>query len=162
MAAASNPALKDIMGANSATIVGANLKGDTAISVAIAGSIVALIVGIAGFAIAALTAGSTSTALVVAITDLETGAFVAIAASAGIAASVGIAALAVGVGFKVGGFYGKHANTIFISDYASHGLYAPPRGYHWVCDKGSKDAILAAVATGAIIAVAADILATPY
>ena len=64
--------------------------------------------------------------------------------------------------YSVGGFYGVHSNSIFISDFAAHGLYAPPRGYHWVCDKGSNDAVLAAVATGAIIAVAAGALVTPY
>lgn len=64
--------------------------------------------------------------------------------------------------YSVGGFYGVHSNSVFISDFGAHGLYTPPTGYHWVCDKGSKDAILAAVATGAIIAVAADILVTPY
>lgn len=64
--------------------------------------------------------------------------------------------------YSVGGFYGFTGNTVIISDFGAHGLYAPPRGYQWVCDKGSKDAILSAVATGAIIAVAANILATPY
>ena len=64
--------------------------------------------------------------------------------------------------YSVGGFYGVTGNTVIISDFGIHGLYAPPRGYHWVCDKGSNDAVLAAVATGAIIAVAAGVLATPY
>lgn len=64
--------------------------------------------------------------------------------------------------YSIGGIYNVHGGSIFISDYGSHGLYAPPHGYRWVCDKGSKDAVLAAVATGAIIAIAADILATPY
>lgn len=64
--------------------------------------------------------------------------------------------------YSVGGFYGIHSNSIFISDFASHGLYVPPHGYQWVCDKGSNDAVLAAIATGAIIAVAAGVLVTPY
>lgn len=67
-----------------------------------------------------------------------------------------------GPAYSIGGFYGRHQSTIIINDYGSYGLYAPPRGYHWVCDKGSSDAILAAVATGAIIAIAADVLSTPY
>ncbi len=64
--------------------------------------------------------------------------------------------------YAVGGFYNVHSGSVFITDFKQHGLYAPPRGYRWVCDKGSNDAVLAAVATGAIIAVAAGTLATPY
>lgn len=50
-------------------------------------------------------------------------------------------------------------NTIIINDFGGYGLYAPPAGYHWVCDKGSNDAILASVATGAIIGLAVGVLA---
>ncbi|MEL8054857.1 MAG: RcnB family protein [Pseudomonadota bacterium] len=53
--------------------------------------------------------------------------------------------------YKIGGFYGYHSKTIIISDYWSYGLYDPPRGYHWVRDRNTGDAILASVATGAII-----------
>ena len=64
--------------------------------------------------------------------------------------------------YSVGGVYGVTSNTVFISDFGGHGLYAPPKGHHWVCDKGSKDAVLVAIATGAIIAIAADALLNPY
>ena len=64
--------------------------------------------------------------------------------------------------YSVGGVYGVTGNTVFISDFGTHGLYAPPRGHHWVCDKGSKDAVLVAIATGAIVAIAADALLNPY
>lgn len=64
--------------------------------------------------------------------------------------------------YAVGGFYGVTNNTVFISDFGVHGLYAPPSGHHWVCDKGSKDALLVAIATGAVIAIAADTLLNPY
>lgn len=64
--------------------------------------------------------------------------------------------------YAVGGFYGVTSNTIFISDFGGHGLYAPPHGHHWVCDKGSNDAVLVAIATGAIVAVAVNSLLTPY
>ena len=64
--------------------------------------------------------------------------------------------------YSVGGVYGVTGKTVFISDFGGHGLYAPPKGHHWVCDKGSKDAVLVAIATGAIIAIAADALLNPY
>ncbi len=38
-----------------------------------------------------------------------------------------------------------------IYDYHTYGLYDPPHGYHWVYDHDRQDAILASVATGAII-----------
>lgn len=38
-----------------------------------------------------------------------------------------------------------------IRDYYSYGLYDPPRGYHWVHDHGSNDAVLRSIATGAVI-----------
>ncbi|MEO1643247.1 MAG: RcnB family protein [Pseudomonadota bacterium] len=53
--------------------------------------------------------------------------------------------------YRIGGFYGYHRNTIVIRDYWSYGLYDPPHGYHWVRDHDTGDAILASVATGAII-----------
>ncbi len=54
--------------------------------------------------------------------------------------------------YDVGGYYGyAPRRTVYISDYDRYGLYAPPRGYHWVRDDDSGDAILASVATGAII-----------
>ncbi|MEM7661823.1 MAG: RcnB family protein [Pseudomonadota bacterium] len=61
--------------------------------------------------------------------------------------------------YSIGGFYSVGANTIIINDFGGYGLYAPPSGYHWVCDKGSNDAILASVATGAIIGLAVGVLA---
>lgn len=64
--------------------------------------------------------------------------------------------------YSVGGVYGVTGKTVFISDFGAHGLYSPPRGHHWVCDKGSKDAVLVAIATGAIVAIAADALLNPY
>ncbi len=80
----------------------------------------------------------------------------------GFGLGVGVGVAVVAPIYSVGGFYGITSNTVIISNFGAHGLYAPPRGYHWVCDKGSHDAVLAAVATGAIIAVAANSLATPY
>ena len=44
--------------------------------------------------------------------------------------------------YAVGGFYGFGANSVFISDFGAFGLYAPPVGYRWVCDKGSNDCLL--------------------
>lgn len=41
--------------------------------------------------------------------------------------------------------------TVYINDYDHYGLYEPPHGYHWVRDNDRGDAILASVATGAII-----------
>lgn len=41
--------------------------------------------------------------------------------------------------------------TVYINDYYNYGLYEPPYGYHWVRDNDRGDAILASVATGAII-----------
>lgn len=80
----------------------------------------------------------------------------------GFGVGVGVGVAVVAPIYSVGGFYGVTSNTVIISNFGAHGLYAPPSGYHWVCDKGSNDAVLAAVATGAIIAVAANSLATPY
>ena len=40
---------------------------------------------------------------------------------------------------------------MIVHDYRYYGLYDPPRGYHWVHDHGSGDAVLTSIATGAII-----------
>ena len=53
--------------------------------------------------------------------------------------------------YRVGGHYGYGEHSAVIKDYRSHGLYHPPRGYHWVRDRDRGDAILCSVATGAII-----------
>lgn len=54
--------------------------------------------------------------------------------------------------YDVGHFYSYGPRrTVYISDYHNYGLYAPPPGYHWVRDHDRGDAILASVATGAII-----------
>ena len=53
--------------------------------------------------------------------------------------------------YNVGGYYAPHRRTVYLSDYHHYGLYDPPRGYHWVRDNDRGDAILASVATGAII-----------
>lgn len=53
--------------------------------------------------------------------------------------------------YNVGGYYAPHRRTVYLSDYHHYGLYDPPRGYHWVRDYDRGDAILASVATGAII-----------
>ena len=61
--------------------------------------------------------------------------------------------------YHIGGYYGYHSNTIIIGDYNYWGLYAPPHGYHWVHDYDSGDAVLASVATGAIIGLVIGALA---
>lgn len=43
-------------------------------------------------------------------------------------------------------FYGR---PYIVNDFYGYGLYAPPRGYHWVRVDG--DAVLAAVATGIVL-----------
>ncbi len=53
--------------------------------------------------------------------------------------------------YRIGSHYHRHPKTVIIHDYGRHGLYHPPRGYHWVHDHDSGDAILASIATGAII-----------
>jgi Ni/Co efflux regulator RcnB len=53
--------------------------------------------------------------------------------------------------YNVGGNYNCHDRTVYVSDYDRYGLYDPPRGYRWVHDQDDGDAILASVATGAII-----------
>ncbi|MEO1405039.1 MAG: RcnB family protein [Pseudomonadota bacterium] len=61
--------------------------------------------------------------------------------------------------YRIGGYYGYHTNTIIIGDYGYWGLYDPPHGYHWVHDYDSGDAILASIATGAIIGLVIGALA---
>lgn len=53
--------------------------------------------------------------------------------------------------YHVGGHYAYHPRTTYVRDYGRYGLYDPPHGYHWVHDHDRGDAILASVATGAII-----------
>ena len=60
--------------------------------------------------------------------------------------------------YRIGGHYNYGARTIIIRDYGRYGLYPPPHGYHWVRDSHSGDAVLASVATGAIIGLAIGIL----
>ncbi len=60
--------------------------------------------------------------------------------------------------YHIGGHYGYHNNTIIISDYGYYGLYDPPYGHHWVRDHDTGDAILASVATGAIIGLVIGVL----
>ena len=61
-------------------------------------------------------------------------------------------------GYRIGSSYTYRPNTIIIRDYSRYGLYAPPHGHHWVRDPYSDDAVLASVATGAIIGLAVGIL----
>ena len=42
-----------------------------------------------------------------------------------------------------------YARPYVVDDFYGYGLYAPPRGYHWVRVDG--DAVLAAVATGIVL-----------
>ena len=53
--------------------------------------------------------------------------------------------------YSVGDYYTCHSNTVFIKNYRDYDLRHPPSGYHWVRDHDRGDAILASVATGAII-----------
>lgn len=59
----------------------------------------------------------------------------------------------------IGGWYRPHPRTVYITDYYSYGLYPPPPGYYWVRDYDSGDAVLASVATGAIIGLVIGALA---
>jgi Ni/Co efflux regulator RcnB len=62
--------------------------------------------------------------------------------------------------YSVGHYYAPSAHrTVYISDYSHFGLYSPPAGYHWVRDRDRGDAILASVATGAIIGLVIGALA---
>lgn len=62
--------------------------------------------------------------------------------------------------YAVGGYYHPHPQTVYIRDYSRYGLYDPPRGYYWARDYDRGDAILASVATGAIIGLAIGVIAT--
>lgn len=53
--------------------------------------------------------------------------------------------------YRIGGYYRVQPRTVYITNYAHYGLYAPPPGYYWVRDYDRGDAILASMATGAII-----------
>jgi Ni/Co efflux regulator RcnB len=54
--------------------------------------------------------------------------------------------------YAVGNYYSYGPRrTVYINDYDHYGLYAPPHGYQWVRDNDRGDAILASVATGAIL-----------
>lgn len=61
--------------------------------------------------------------------------------------------------YRIGGYYHPHPRTVYIRDYGRYGLYAPPPGYYWVHDYDRGDAILASVATGAIIGLVVGALA---
>lgn len=61
--------------------------------------------------------------------------------------------------YRIGGYYRPHPRTVYIRDYSRYGLYAPPPGYYWVHDYDRGDAILASVATGAIIGLVVGALA---
>ncbi|MEM8617634.1 MAG: RcnB family protein [Pseudomonadota bacterium] len=61
--------------------------------------------------------------------------------------------------YRIGHHYGWHRGSVIIHDYGYHGLYSPPHGYHWVRDHDRGDAILASVATGAIIGLVIGALA---
>ncbi len=62
--------------------------------------------------------------------------------------------------YSVGHYYRPApSRTVYISEYNRYGLYAPPSGYHWVRDRDRGDAILASVATGAIIGLVVGALA---
>ncbi len=60
--------------------------------------------------------------------------------------------------YRIGSHYSYGPNTVIISDYSRYGLYNPPYGHRWVYDRGSGDAVLTSVATGAIVGLAIGIL----
>ncbi|MBA3067921.1 MAG: hypothetical protein FP825_05490 [Hyphomonas sp.] len=63
--------------------------------------------------------------------------------------------------YDVGNYYSYGPRrTVYIHDYYNYGLYEPPYGYHWVRDNDRGDAILASVATGAIIGLVVGALIT--
>lgn len=62
--------------------------------------------------------------------------------------------------YNVGSYYSYAPRTVYISEYNRYGLYSPPSGYHWVRDNDRGDAILASVATGAIIGLVVGALAS--
>jgi Ni/Co efflux regulator RcnB len=62
--------------------------------------------------------------------------------------------------YDIGAYYTYGPRrTVYITDYYNYGLYEPPHGYHWVRDNDRGDAILASVATGAIIGLVIGALA---
>lgn len=62
--------------------------------------------------------------------------------------------------YHIGGHYRHSNSSIVIGNYGRYGLHSPPRGHHWVRDRDNGDAILASVATGAIIGLVVGILAS--
>lgn len=60
--------------------------------------------------------------------------------------------------YTIGNRYHYGSNSVIIRDYGRYGLYNPPRGHHWVHHRGSNDAVLTSVATGAIVGLAIGIL----
>lgn len=63
--------------------------------------------------------------------------------------------------YDVGHYYSYGPRrTVYIHDYHNYGLYDPPHGYHWVRDNDRGDAILASVATGAILGLVIGALIT--
>ena len=63
--------------------------------------------------------------------------------------------------YDVGHYYSYGPRrTVYINDYSHYGLYDPPRGYHWVRDNDRGDAVLASVATGAILGLVIGAIAT--
>lgn len=63
--------------------------------------------------------------------------------------------------YDVGSYYSYGPRrTVYINDYYNYGLYDPPSGYHWVRDNDRGDAILASVATGAILGLVIGAIAT--
>lgn len=48
-----------------------------------------------------------------------------------------------------------YAPRYVVRDYRAYRLYAPPQGYHWV--RVDRDVVLAAIATGAVLAVVNDL-----
>jgi Ni/Co efflux regulator RcnB len=63
--------------------------------------------------------------------------------------------------YDVGHYYSYGPRrTVYINDYHNYGLYEPPHGYHWVRDNDRGDAILASVATGAILGLVIGAIAT--
>ncbi len=67
-----------------------------------------------------------------------------------------------GARYHIGGRYNRANTSIVISNYGRYGLHAPPRGHHWVRDRDRGDAILASVATGAIIGLVVGIIASEH
>ncbi|MCH2458712.1 MAG: RcnB family protein [Henriciella sp.] len=60
--------------------------------------------------------------------------------------------------YTIGNRYHYGSNSVIIRDYGRYGLYSPPRGHQWVHHRGSNDAVLTSVATGAIVGLAIGIL----